>query len=616
MGRKSSRKKVVREIVKEEESKKKGLFENKKSKKEIKEEALKKTAKVKKTKKPDKKAKKKKRTALKNYIKPHKKKIFGGGLALIMLAILISVGYLLFQKAIRPMPIAKILPEKNTVVILEINSNFAHSQVEDALSLAKDYEDYSKEALIKDIEDKYKVNFEQEVAPWLGRGIGMAMLNSQREEKAINTIHFAEVLNKTAIKTLLESRTTDTTYLGHSVYISPNGFTFTFISDYLIISEKESAIQELIDFQSSNEERLYASSKYSRIDDNLPINKVGFFYINFKNITPTAFKYVPILSEQGISAETITPFLNLFDSEGMALIALEDKFAVQSFLSLDKEKVKNSQYLDVKHKYQANLSNYVSSDAIAFWGGEDVESQIKRLLESLAGGASGTLTAFDKLLDNYGHKYFGQTVDFEKEILPLLNSEFAIAIEDLGGKAIYKILLSLEDSKVDALKIHELADNFAKVGAVFEPQVVEVILEDGTVAREIVAVSEQIVKTESKHKGHTIFHMKLGHSNQAVSYAFLDDVAVIASDPQGIINAIDFSEGEGESLNKSGVFDNLISPILQSSDEIAYFNFEKLIPIYFSGTGFTEKLSPINYLSSGKNYFNDGISTINYLQLK
>lgn len=613
MGRKSSRKKVVREIVKEEEQKeKKGLFKSKKSKKELKEEARKKTTKSKKTKK----TKKKKGPSLKERLHPHKNKIFGGTLAIIMFAILISVGYLLFQKALRPMPIAKILPTNNTVAIFELNSNVAHSQVETALELTKDYPDYSKESLVESIETKYKVDFEKEIAPWLGREVGVALLNSQREENDTNIIHFAEVLDNTAIKALLESRTTDTLYLGHTVYLSPNGFTFTFIRDYLIISEKETAIQELIDFQSSNDERLYASEKYSRIDNNIPINRMGFFYVNFKNITANTLKYVPLLSEQGIGAETITPFLNLFDSEGMALIALDDKFAIQSFLSLDRDKVKNSKYLDVKHKYQANLTGYVSSSAIAFWGGEDVESQLKRLLESLAGGDNGTIDALDKLLENYGHKYFGQTVDFEGEILPLLNSEFAIAIEEHNRQPIYKVILTLSDQKADALKIHELADSFAKVGAVFEPQVVEVVLEDGTVAREIVAVPEQILKTESKHKDRTIFQMQLGRSNKAISYAFLDDVAIIATAPQGVINAIDAMEEEAESLNKSDIFDDLISPVLQSSDEIAYFNFEKIIPLYFEGNELELEFAPIQYLSSGKNYFNDGISTINYLQLK
>ena len=116
MGRKSSAKKKRRAEKKTEniKEKKKGFFKKLK------------TSKSKKTKKkePKKTTKKKQRK-----LKISKKQIFAGTLTLIMLTILVAVGYLLFQKAFKPRPIAKLLPADNTIAIVEINSNFDHHQL-------------------------------------------------------------------------------------------------------------------------------------------------------------------------------------------------------------------------------------------------------------------------------------------------------------------------------------------------------------------------------------------------------------------------------------------------------------------------------------------------------
>ncbi len=175
MGRKSKAKKEKRETRSEEERKRKekkpGIFAKFKKKESNKKAAAKKTTTKKTT---TKKAPK---------IKITRKQILGGLLTLIMLTILISVGFLLFEKAFKPRPIAQILPADNTVAIIEINSNFNHNQLAKTFALLENHEEYSKEKLIEYVEEKFLINYETEIEPWLGRVVGLAIIKSDEREK-------------------------------------------------------------------------------------------------------------------------------------------------------------------------------------------------------------------------------------------------------------------------------------------------------------------------------------------------------------------------------------------------------------------------------------------------
>ena len=393
---------------------------------------------------------------------------------------------------------------------------------------------------------------------------------------------------------------------------SSDGLYKELLNEYMILSSNEEVLKEL---KTPSGERLYDSENYRRIDDNMPLSKAAFFFINFNKIDNDFFQKFPILDEINISKETLEPFIGLLDCEGLSLVAMDDKFALQTFISLNRKALEDSKYISFKEKYDASLSEYVSSDAIAFWGGENLEYQIKRMLEALSGADNSMIEVFDKVIQNYSQKYFGPEVIFETDILPLFANEFALAMEKDAEENVYKLLIELKDSSVDAVKIHEIADNFAEIGAIFEPKVVEHILEDGTVTKEIVAVAEAITKKESKYKDATVYELKMGKEGFVVAYTIIDNVALISTSTSGIRSAIDAKSNEIESLFTSEKFSELISPVLTHSDEVTYFNMEELLPIMF-GEEIPPFLELISSLSSGKSYFDDGITSINYLRIK
>lgn len=635
MGRKSNKKKIVRELVKEQGTEEKGFFSGgffgRKSKKDIKNEMKKKVLskdkkdkkKVEKKPKPEKKTptktikskktSKKASKALKNLetkFHKHKKQIFSGTLVLIMFAIVLSLGYLLFQKAFRADPIAKFLPAESTIATIEINSNLDHQQLKKAFKLLEKHPEYSQAKLIEKIDQYLKISYENDLKLWLGREVGAALINSKNNED-VNTLYFAEIIGESNFtKFLSKYNPAENEYNGHKTYLIDGPYYVTVIDDYAFSTQSEEALYQLIDGQS--EKSLYSLAEYRKINNNLPLNRVAFAYLNFESVNDAVFKHYPFLGEKGLSMEVVSPLLKIFKAEGISLISLDDNFAVQSFLSLSDKLVDNADYLSFQSKYNAKLLSYIPKDALFFWGGEDIDHQFKRFVELLSGGESAALGVFDNISQSYSKKYFGENISFNDDILPLFANEFSFVYEN-GGH--HKLILELNNGQDDAVKIHEIASSFAELGAVFEPKIVEHKLEDGTVGREIVAVPKEILKSDKKYKDYTIFELNMGEENKGIFYSIVDNLALLSDSEESIQKSLDLFEDSAGSLRNTDAFVTQIEPVMKSSDEVSYLNVAGLIPIFLKDMELPEFISTISSLSSGRNYFNDGIVTINYLHI-
>lgn len=605
MGKKANIKKIVRELIKEKEGK------DKKDKRKIKKELIKEMSRDDNSKEKDKKKGETahpKKEKFKIKLSFNGKKIFGGALVVIMLSILVMTGYLLFEKVFKPIPISKYLPSDRTIAFIELNSNFNHNQLIKSFELLKNYPEYSETKVQGMIEKKLIGNYDADLKPWLGRSMGVAFLKGKTDEKHLEEIYFAEAINQSNARRFIENKKTyaKMEYAGYDIYSAETGENIAFVDSYLIYTKDKKAIESLLDFEKSQSKSVFSSEKYSRISNNMPINKMAFLYVNFNQMTESFLKNIPILKDMDVNFKQILPLLKLLDKGGMALVAMHDKFAVQSFLTLNIDKVKEQKYIKMNEKYSANISKYVGENALAFYGGQNIESQVKRFIEILSSGKQIVVENFDKVLQNYTQKYFGSEVIFNLDIMPLLENEYALAIENEGGKPIYKFFLELSDTEKDAQILEKIADNFAKIGGVYKQEVRDHTLPDGTPSREIVAVPEEIKKESEDYKGIKITGLRIGEESKGFFYAIIENVAIISDSFNGIKNSIDLKDSE-KNLEKSDTFQRLIAPVLKNSDEISYFNLSKLLP---------NLLLPISEISGGNNYFDDGIVSINYLHVK
>ncbi len=638
MGKKSNTKKLARELAKEKEEKemkKKKPFK-KKSKKDIKKEAAEKAKKQSSTEKTKKASSKKQQKNKKQQTKKqeakqktgysqkvlkslreNKKKIFAGMFVVIMIAILAFVAFLLFQKAFRAQPIAKFLPAQNTVATLEINSNPTHHQITKAVNLLKNHSQYSKDSLKEYVEKRFDLDYERDLSLWLGRSLGMAILNFD-DANGINIVYFTEFISKSNLETFLRENTVEEEgYKDYRMYFYDDSFHMTKVADYLFIAENKDALKKIIDSREKREPVLYGSSKYRRIDNNLPLGKLAFAYINYEAVDDAFFKHFPALSEQGLSMRVVRPLMDSFKAEGIALVAMDDNFAIQSFLSLSDQVVdQTATYLSAQKKYRADLLGYVPPEVVAFWGGENLETQAKRLIKVVSGGDLLYISGFETLMKNYVEKYFGADIDLEEDIFPIVRNEFLIVLEEDEDEKIYKLIANLNENQSAAVKVHEIAEKFAELGAIFEPKVVEHTLPDGTVGREIVAIPKQITKEELEYGDYKIFELNMGEENKSLYYAIADGIAIITNSKKSIKQSLDLFDGEGESLRDTMVFEKQIEPVIRNSDEVSYFRADKLIPLFPEDYDLPEFTEIILSLSSGRNYFHDGIVTINYLHIK
>jgi len=564
--------------------------------------------------------KKKEKEEKKPRFKINKKKLFGGVLALIMLAILFAVGYLIFEKAFSAEPIAKLLPADSTVALVEINTNFDHTQLNKTFKLLQNHSEYSKENLIKFAENFFSLVYETDVKPWLGREVGIAYMNSAKETNIVYDLYFAEVLSQTNVEKFLQRyNPTENVYTGNKMYSVkfPGGSEYvTFLDNYLVASPSEQAIFQLIDTQNSSNEKLYSTNQYRKVDNNLPLNRTAFLYVNFDQLNDNFLHKVPFLNSTGVSFSMIKPFIKAFDSEGAALIALDNNFAIQTFLTLHTENSENSSYLSFDKKYSADFAAYLPKNTLAFWGGEDLGKELEKMISTFSGGDDSSQMLVDQVIQSYVQKYFGQDTSFKDDILPLLKNEFSFSIEKLNDKNIYKLVFGLENAQSDTVKLHQLASNFASYGGIFEPKVVDHTLPDGTVGREIVAAPEEILKIESTYNNTTIYELKMGKQNRSIYYSIINNLAVICSDYDSVKTTLDLVKGQGESLSSTDRFIQDIKPVIKGSDEVSFFDFDGILPLIFKQNNLPPALGIISSFSSGKNYFNDGVVTINYLHIK
>jgi hypothetical protein len=233
-------------------------------------------------------------------------------------------------------------------------------------------------------------------------------------------------------------------------------------------------------------------------------------------------------------------------------------------------------------------------------------------------GGEVSYLIFEGALRSLKSEYFGDEINLEDDLYPLLQEEYLLAVTDEGDAQATMVILGLKDPLLDKDSIDVIAESFIRKSALLAPKVVEVELEDGTVSKEIQTVPYEITKSKQEYKGYSINVLKVGNENWGVFYIIIDDKLIITTKLDSIKKSIDLFIDPATSFQTSEINKSNIQPVIRTSDEIIFFDLEYLFDNFI-----TEKpewlapyLEPFKYMSFGKNYFKDGISTINYIKIK
>lgn len=544
------------------------------------------------------------------------RRILSALISITFLFVIVFVGANLFKKAFSAMPLSEILPYDKVITLIEINTNADHTQMVKAEKLLEN-STYSSINSIQKLNKRLSIDVEKDIKPWLGRNIGVAEIELPEGELA--TVFFVETLSqkasdeflkKIAEKNLSELKVFSGTETQKDIVQSfalrypgedrsKDFLMYTaYLEDYAVFSPSDKAVRLVISKENKSSKKVAKSNEYGEAQENLPINRIASIFMNFDKSQDKLFqKYGEILSADFLNS-AIKPFATLFSAESAVLTAGDDNFMVESFINLNSSYLKGNKYTSSKEKYTASLMDYVSRDAFIFWGGQNLEKQVKKLVAVLSEGEESVNKTFEEMLKNYAEKYFGSSVSMEDDIYPLVTDEFLLTVVKKDNKNAYTLLLKLDDPLGDGLKLQKIANNFISSGAVFEPHIEEHKLPDGTVSKELVATPEELIKSESTYKETTIYEMETESKNWGIYYAIFDSSAIISTSKKALTESLDVALGDGQnSLKKSNIFTFQIAPLVNYSDEVSYFDLSQIL----------QKETFIKSLSTSRQYVSDGI---------
>lgn len=607
----SSRKKTAEseKVEKTVKEKKKGLFRRKKEPK-------------------PKKEKKPKEKKVRKTLSPEKRqKIRGGILIAIGAFAIIFIGIFLFTKIFRPQSLAELIPEEESIAVLEINVDGSHSQVKQFFETLQAYPVYQINGINSIVDTVSPFETGEALQEWVGRKAGLALVKEEEDgEKNIVPVFFVETKDQNGTVQYLQNLAAGASgdelikkpYAGHEIYSYKVGqnFVYTFLNSYLVYTENEDTIKLLIDNRSNDKPRLSDSANYRKVANNLAPDGLIFGYVDLNRMFEYLSESPAFIAQKGEDYLAFRPFIGLFKAEGISVFAEKDHFKAQVFTSLDTEKLDGESYITYSEKYQGMLLPYVQQSPILVASGHDLTKELNRLEDIFSSGTNASSAIFDGLVEAQKEQYFGKDISLHEDIYPLLQGEYLITVGNSLEEPEVTVVIELTDPNNNELRIEKLAQAFADTSGVFSPKIVSVTLPDGTIGKEIVASPEVITRNDESYTGETIYTLKIGDSGWAVYYTVLENEAVFSTSIEEIKAVI--SDGiEKENFTTTENYNSLIKPILKSADQFYFMETGALTENIASDETSMIKpyFTPFGGMAVAKNFFTDGISTIYVLEV-
>jgi len=553
--------------------------------------------------------------------------------AIALLIGLVGVFFLLFviffvvSRIFRPEDLANFLPKDSVIAVVQVSVNPGFDQVEEFYRALNKYEVYQPGNIIKLVNETLDVDFVSEVEPWLSRQIGFAFMEKKDSPGEVDTLIFAEFKDKNKTLEFLKSRGLKTQedyvlsedYLGVPIYryALSQTFNFCFVNNYLVAASKPDSLKRVIEVLKGSTPKLKENPLYQKISQNLPIKSLVFTYVDFNKLTNLMKTNSNFMSEKGRDLLAFEPFLKLYKGFGSVVLMQNNNVSVQTYTSLDDTYLKGKELLAYDNKYRGTFLKNMPQDLILYAGGTNLYKQIQRYSELFSAGGEVSYLIFEGLLNAQKNTYFGTEVSLEQDIYPLLQGEYAFAVTKKDEDQALTIMLELDDPLKDKDKIAILADSLIRKSAILSPKIIEVTLEDGTVSKEIQTTPEEISKSTGEYRGYEINELNISNQTWGVYYIIIDKTLVISSKKDNLNMIIDLMVYTGGSFTASQEYSTSVLPVINVSDEIMYIDFDfigekikEVLPVYLSPF-----LAPFKSVSTGNNYFKDGISSINYLKI-
>src|SRR3989339_28495 len=548
--------------------------------------------------------------AVKKDTLPLKNKLINGAILLIILTAFSLMAIFMAQKVLEPTNLGNILPANQTVAFATINV----ADLSTKTTLSEDYS-LNPANLEKTVAGYLNQESFDLLKSWFGSQIAIALIADTNQ--SIEKIYFLEYQSRSEAEKFLNSLTVEDeslsreTYEGHTIYsysLSQN-FSACFISNYMVISQNAEILKLIIDSSKGSSSNLKSLSAYNTIADNLPYDATGIAFWNVELYPDLAASYLPIYDM--IPEALIAPVMSIFNGFGAAIQANADGFYIQTYTSVDKELLADNSYFSLVKKYNADLATFIPSEPEMFFGGENLQGEIAKTVSVFQQFNESAAIIFEGILRGAIKDYFGDSIDVDDDVYPIFEDEYAIsAYENEEGVKKYLILVGLGDSEEKQIHIDTLKQGFLTQQIYSEPYVKTYVLQDGSEGKEVVADLVEILNEQVVYGSNTIDMFYLSNGTSLAYMTVLNNTLAISTDLDLLKQSVDLMNGSGSESFEDTENMLALTSIIGSADEASVIDIGAMKDSEFWGIEF---FSPFSSISSGKNFFDDGIATFHML---
>lgn len=466
------------------------------------------------------------------------------GIILIILGALLA-GFVLFFvyfKAIRVTGFAEILPVTETAFYLEF-----------PVELADEFGKKFGAGWLQDFNWTQNTNGAQNIAAWAKNKAALVFLQDEdglfplillKTQTAGQAFEFLKNYKNPAAQ-IEEIEAAGSSTKSFSTPI----LSFAFLHDMIAVSPSKRGLEILLAYQSPLAQHLSSDADFIKIYQNLTTeNDNGVFaYLNPAMIPREthAFiaQYVPSM-----------PFMitNL-PAFGISAAKNNKVWQGKSYVP-----TKNSMSLHPEQAYRALLIPFLPPDFNLMLAGQNLSAQLEKIAALAA--SEKTLPQLGTLIQLFSAKYLAG-LDFKNDIAPLLQTEFALAIN--GDKILFITMLQ---NQLLEKNIEKLRDALAVSDINFEVREQNVVLPDETKASELVAVKIPAKKHEENFEGFIVEGLEIGGQKLKIFDAATQGKWFISNNLDMLKKALLLTKNPGVNLRDTDLYRKSLQPIMKNPE--------------------------------------------------
>jgi hypothetical protein len=399
-------------------------------------------------------------------------------------------------------------------------------------------------------------DYKHDLGPWFGGEAAIALVPADRgaEQVQLLEVDDQKQAEKYASRIAAGKAQTDE-YRDVDIDIDDRGLATAITRGFLVIGT-DSGVQSIVDVATTAKgaRSLADDADADAVRDRLPDARLAEIYVSPHGAADL------LAGERGPFASA-EPFVDAGSTTGAAaaLVAGDDgiELAIRSDLDADRAKA-HPGFFAAFPGFDPQLAAKLAPDTLAYLGFGDPGATVKDLLAQASAQAPGLAAGFTDLVKRL--RDLGQ-VDLQKDLLPALGDEAALALQP-GG--------SSEEGSASQAKVPFV--QFLAAGVDEEARQALARLQ-GPIAHALEGSEQQApVFTRRELAGVQAESLRVSPTVD-LTYALVDSLLVVASDPQGVKEVA----GDNGGLDSSDGFEQATDGLTDEPSLVVYLNIASLL---------------------------------------